>query len=138
MNEINMLKDFYTVRYFIRSINSGKPLWWPDCYTLSRLENDLEVKGYSRGRPLLMHMFYHCTEKEFLDWRTKGAFCSMGLSLEALTDVTVVLPMRQSVNCLYFVSFRERPWRHWVRQRKYAAKRIIYESIPEFFFERVR
>ena len=32
-----------------------------------------------------------------------------------------------------FVSSRERPC-----QRKYAARRIIYASIPEFFFERVK
>ena len=39
---------------------------------------------------------------------------------------------------LYFVSSRERPWRHWSRQRIYAAWGIIYASIPGFFFERAR
>ena len=36
---------------------------------------------------------------------------------------------------LYFVSSRERPWRHWLRQRIYAARRIICASIPGFSFE---
>ena len=39
---------------------------------------------------------------------------------------------------LYFVSSRERPWRHWARPRIHAARRILYASIPVFLFERVR
>ena len=39
---------------------------------------------------------------------------------------------------LYFVSFQERLWRHWARQRIYATTRILYVSIQGFLFERVR
>ena len=42
---------------------------------------------------------------------------------------------------LYFVSSRERPWRHSAHQtcqRINASKRIICASIPGFLFERVR
>ena len=39
---------------------------------------------------------------------------------------------------LYFVSSRERPWRHWAHPGIHAARRILYASIPVFLFERVR
>ena len=39
---------------------------------------------------------------------------------------------------LYFVSSRERPWRHWERPRIHASRRILYASIQVFLFERVR
>ena len=41
-------------------------------------------------------------------------------------------------NSPYFVSSRERPWRHSARHRINAEKRIICASIPGFLFERVR
>ena len=44
----------------------------------------------------------------------------------------------QSVLCLYFVSSRERSWRHWACSRIHATRRILYASIPVFLFERVR
>ena len=39
---------------------------------------------------------------------------------------------------LYFVSSRERPWRHSACWRINAEQRIIWASIPGFLFERVR
>ena len=77
------------------------------------------------------------------------------VSVGALSDVTVVLGMRQSIDWdsqslytaailenggpnLYFVSSRERPWRHWARPMIHAARRILYASISVFLFERVR
>ena len=33
-------------------------------------------------------------------------------------------------NILYFVSSRERPWRHWACQRIHAARRILYLGVP--------
>ena len=39
---------------------------------------------------------------------------------------------------LYFVSSRERPWRHWACPRIHAARRIHYASIPVFLFEHVK
>ena len=39
---------------------------------------------------------------------------------------------------LYFVSSRERQWRHWACPRIHASRRILYASIPVFLFERVK
>ena len=33
---------------------------------------------------------------------------------------------------LYFVSSRERPWRHWARSRIHGTRGILYASIPVF------
>ena len=36
---------------------------------------------------------------------------------------------------LYFVSSKERPWRHWAHPRIHAARCMLYASIPVFLFE---
>ena len=52
-------------------------------------------------------------------------------------------PVKMAVNLkcgysLYFVSSRERPWRHRARSMIHATRRMLYASIPVFLFERVR
>ena len=42
----------------------------------------------------------------------------------------------QSYQSLYYVSSRERPWRHWPHPRIHAARRILYASISVFLSER--
>ena len=49
-----------------------------------------------------------------------------------LTEIVMHLLHKNTL--LYFVSSRERPWRHWVRLRIHTARRILYASIPVFFF----
>ena len=66
-------------------------------YTLSQLKNDCDVSAYSGGRCLLSHaqlMFSHAFKQEDCDWRIKGASLQR-VSMGALSDITVVLGMRQ-------------------------------------------
>ena len=73
----------------------------PQDYTLSHLENDRDVSVYSGGRRLSSRAqtcVFSCIQKGTLGLTHKGCVLQC-VSLGALSDVRVVLGMRQSIDC---------------------------------------
>ena len=78
--------------------------------------------GVQHGRPASSTGWEIQTHHE-----PQGLFEHLAMVISQVTIIT-----------LYFVSSRERPWRHWARPRIYASRHIIYALIPVFLFECVR
>ena len=70
-------------------------------YTLSHLENDCDVSAYSGGRRLLSRAQLVCFLTRSKRLMHKGCVLQR-VFLDTLSDVTVVLGMRQSIGYLVF------------------------------------
>ena len=123
-------------------------------YTLSLLENDHDVSAYSRGRCLLSHanmvVFSHI-HKRIPELKHNNGYILQRISFGALSNVTVVLQMRQSIRdntvlfCFYFWRFREEesnqienwkwyPWWNPINLVLPDKMRIVWDKMDGLFY----